>query len=463
MAELRQIRTLHLRASRREQVARKTIALEDALRTASLPQLPRGAILLVRLLDLGRLPADAPPQWLSRHIETRLRALQPALVRVRHDEEPPAASLVWFADRTEALAALLAASLQGVPRAWYWAGVLPGWRHGMTMRELLPRALHEAEATAGAAGVAALLERLLRLDRLDPVLDHLDPAHVAPASGASTASIRPIVMQRQATAEARLIPQPGEASVPAIASDAWRAALTRWGRRWGAADQRSRWLAAHALIAVHGPAAAAHADRLVAHLTAPVRRARAGPTEAFGRKRTDLLAPAERDWQPSHHGGLLLVLPALARLEIAKADPEGDLCLRLLHRIADRLRIRKHDPIRRALPKPLPRQGTRAFVPPAAWRGLRLPRGIDLGREDCLLAACQLVLARYLRRYAKISLRRLVRRPALVHATPTHIDLRFDCCWVELAVRLAGLDLDPGWVPWLGRVVSFHYDYEGQP
>jgi hypothetical protein len=75
---------------------------------------------------------------------------------------------------------------------------------------------------------------------------------------------------------------------------------------------------------------------------------------------------------------------------------------------------------------------------------------------------CQVVLARYLRRYAKTSPRRLVRRPALVHATPTHIDLCFDARWVELEVRLAGLDLDPGWVPWLGRVVNFHYD-EGRP
>ena len=178
----------------------------------------------------------------------------------------------------------------------------------------------------------------------------------------------------------------------------------------------------------------------------------------------ETLPAAEPDWQPSRHGGLLLLLPALARLEIAEADPDGDLCLCLLHRIADRLRIRKDDAIRRALPKPLPRTAPRAFVPPQAWRSLlRLPHGADLGREDCLLAACQLVLARFLRRYARISLRRLVRRPALVHATPTHIDLCFDARWVELEVRLAGLDLDPGWVPWLGRVVSFHYDYEGRP
>jgi hypothetical protein len=508
MAELRQIRTLRLSAPGREQVARTTIALEDALRTASLPRLPRGAILLVRRLDLGRLPADASPQWLSRHIETRLQALQLTPVHPRH-EAPAAARAVWFADRSEALAALLATSLHDAPRAWYWAGVLPGWRPGMSMRELLPRALRQAE---GEAGVAALLDRLMRQGRLDSVLEHLDAAHVAPIAGSASATATP--PQRQGTRGARQLPARGEAagaasipppsrttetSAPPIASDAWRTVLTRWVRRWGPADRRSPWLAAHALVAVHGPAAAAHADRLIAHLTAPRPRSRTAPIEArtdqpqpaaYGPEVDDatLLEPqpmhsaaqpaprealddarpavlpsAEPDCQPSRHGGLLLLLPALARLEIAEADRDGDVCLCLLHRIADRLKIRKEDAVRRALPKPLPREEPRAFVPPDAWRTLmRLPRGVDLGREDCLLAVCQLVLARYLRRYAKISPRRLVRRPALVHATPTHIDLCFDARWVELEVRLAGLDLDPGWVPWLGRVVNFHYD-EGRP
>ena len=526
MAELRQIRTLRLRASRREQVARSAIALEDALRTASLPQMPRGAILLVRRLDLGRLSADASPQWLSRHIETRLQALQLPPARPRHDA--PSAELVWFADRSEALADLLATSLHGTPRAWYWAGVLPGWRASMTMRELLPRVLRQAEVEAdGPAGVAALLDRLLRQGRLDLVLEHLDPCHVQPIAGsastpAATAPSTPsrpqdIVGARPESgkpSEVVRAPPLRRVTVSPIANDAWRPVLTRWFRRWGAADRRSRWLAAHALVAVHGPAAAAHADRLIAHLTGPAPEPRAAPTQAridrpvrgsserapttpqrgprtagpvaeadatlpepeptrgaahatspevLSDARMETLPAAEPDWQPSRHGGLLLLLPALARLEIAEADPDGDLCLCLLHRIADRLRIRKDDAIRRALPKPLPRTAPRAFVPPQAWRSLRLPHGADLGREDCLLAACHLVLARFLRRYAQISLRRLVRRPALVHATPTHIDLCFDARWVELEVRLAGLDLDPGWVPWLGRVVTFHYDYEGRP
>jgi hypothetical protein len=514
MAELRQIRTLRLGAPRRDQIARMAIAIEDALRTAGLPRLPQGALLLVRRLDLGKLPSGASPQWLSRHIETRLQAMQLAAVPPRPD-----APAVWFSDRSEALAALLASSAQDAPRAWYWAGVLPGWRPGMTMCELLPRALRQAAAeplaAAGAAGVAALLDRLLRLDRLDAILEHLDLGHVAPVADsasppapAGAAQLDAALASDPGEAEVGRLPPPSEAietSPPLIAGTVWRAVLTRWVRRWGGADRRSHWLAAHALVAVHGPAAAAQAERLITHLTAPI--VPSGPTQtqteppvhrsrerALSTPRASqpaasapeafetlpepgLVQPAPREpfqdapldaspsagpWQPTRHGGLLLILPALARLEMAAADADGDLCLCLLHRIADRLKIRR-DPVREALPRPLPRTAPRSFVPPDAWHGLRLPRGADLGREDCLLAACQLVLARFLRRYARISLRRLVRRPALVHATPTHIDLRFDARWVDLELRLAGLDLDPGWVPWLGRVVSFHYDYEGQP
>ena len=295
MAELRQIRTLRLRASRREQVARSAIALEDALRTASLPQMPRGAVLLVRRLDLGRLSADASPQWLSRHIETRLQALQLPPARPRHDA--PSAELVWFADRSEALAVLLATSLHGAPRAWYWAGVLPGWRPGMTMRELLPRALRQAEAEPvrrrggwrrGAAGAAVAARtgwtRSWSISSRT-ISRHIAGSASAPAATAPSTPSRPqdIVGARPESgkpSEVVRAPPLRRVTVSPIANDAWRPVLTRWFRRWGAADRRSRWLAAHALVAVHGPAAAAHADRLIAHLTGPAPEPRAAPTQA---------------------------------------------------------------------------------------------------------------------------------------------------------------------------------------
>lgn len=48
--------------------------------------------------------------------------------------------------------------------------------------------------------------------------------------------------------------------------------------------------------------------------------------------------------------------------------------------------------------------------------------------------------------------------PARVRLTRTHVDVHLEVDAPDMAVRLAGLDLDPGWVPWLGRVIAFHYD-----
>lgn len=52
---------------------------------------------------------------------------------------------------------------------------------------------------------------------------------------------------------------------------------------------------------------------------------------------------------------------------------------------------------------------------------------------------------------------RLLRVPARLRHTPSHLDLDMPLGGVRLEVRRVALDLDPGWVPWLGRVVSFHF------
>jgi hypothetical protein len=52
---------------------------------------------------------------------------------------------------------------------------------------------------------------------------------------------------------------------------------------------------------------------------------------------------------------------------------------------------------------------------------------------------------------------RLVRRAGLVVAEPGWIEVHLALAGVDLAVRRAGLDADPGWVDWLGTVVRFVY------
>jgi hypothetical protein len=50
-----------------------------------------------------------------------------------------------------------------------------------------------------------------------------------------------------------------------------------------------------------------------------------------------------------------------------------------------------------------------------------------------------------------------VQRPGRISSTPTHIDLYFGINDVDMRVRRLGLDIDPGWLPWFGKVLSYHY------
>lgn len=48
--------------------------------------------------------------------------------------------------------------------------------------------------------------------------------------------------------------------------------------------------------------------------------------------------------------------------------------------------------------------------------------------------------------------------PARLHITATHVDLTIDIERISLAVRMAGLDQDPGWQPAFCRVIQFHFN-----
>jgi hypothetical protein len=50
-----------------------------------------------------------------------------------------------------------------------------------------------------------------------------------------------------------------------------------------------------------------------------------------------------------------------------------------------------------------------------------------------------------------------LRHPGRIAVTRTHLDVVLPLETVDLDLRLAGLDRDPGWVPSLGRIVLFHF------
>ena len=51
----------------------------------------------------------------------------------------------------------------------------------------------------------------------------------------------------------------------------------------------------------------------------------------------------------------------------------------------------------------------------------------------------------------------LLQLPAVIDATPTRVDAEFDLAALPIAIRLAGLDRDPGWIPATGRTIRFHF------
>jgi hypothetical protein len=143
--------------------------------------------------------------------------------------------------------------------------------------------------------------------------------------------------------------------------------------------------------------------------------------------------------------GFPFLIPLLSQLGIeAWLDNhplllEWDWPRHLLLRIAAQLGIPPEDPVLTAL----------------------VPDGLEPGPQAVVLHSLSRHWSRSLRRWSlgqgRLSLAALVRRPGSVVCHRTHLDLYFDHRQAEIRVRRLGLDLDPGWVSWLGLVVQFHY------
>jgi hypothetical protein len=174
-------------------------------------------------------------------------------------------------------------------------------------------------------------------------------------------------------------------------------------------------------------------------------RARPEPTVAAARRRPD--------WHgallPTAAGGLLFLVHALHRLGLpawlaAPAVPvEAGFGARLLCDIACRTGIPADD------------AGVRVWSDPHQTAALA-------AQERPALDEWNVRLSCWLREREKLTSSRVVRRPAWLSATRTHVDVLFGVNDADVLLRALGLDVNPGWVPWLGRVVQFHYLERGR-
>ncbi|HRP64968.1 MAG TPA: hypothetical protein PLF79_02800 [Thauera sp.] len=141
---------------------------------------------------------------------------------------------------------------------------------------------------------------------------------------------------------------------------------------------------------------------------------------------------------PTRVGGLLFLLPVLERVGLpawlqAHPDAGGALPALVMGELLHRLGVADDDP--------------------AWWLGRPTVEADERRQAARWLAACR----RHLRVAIGIGPASLCLRPAQMEITPTHADVWLAFDQLDLRIRRAGLDIDPGWLPWFGRVVRFHY------
>lgn len=470
----RTVQRLHLRAPSAQAAVHAVHRLEDALRCASLPDVGE-RVLLVRRLHLGRLPEGLSSQSLSLLIEQRVAAVDGEWVH-GGEERAAQADTVFFASRLQAAQAALRWRAQGAAlSAWYWPLALPG------------------VAVQAAPGV--FLDQLVKCLCEHPAAGATLPAWVADAVARGHAGW--LVQHLSAHAVQRLL---GAAAVPVVAaSDASGGTSTAWvlpsgitvrlntpAPRWlhavlGAAQWRpaaARGLVAAVPVLAQAPAVEPPGSRsdsvagsiqaatqvLTAHrpvaAAAPHHEGHRSPTliesEPAARTGAGLgalpfthqpsVAPDGDAWTavPTNAGGLLFVLPVLERLGFADCQashPDLPLCGAVLQHLLHRLALPPDDP---------------------AWALVAsLPVPVD-GAPVPAVTHWVAAVRRYLRRHARIGLASLCLRHAHLSWSPSHLDVHFALASADLRVRRLGLDVDPGWLPWLQRVVTFHFVREGE-
>jgi len=209
------------------------------------------------------------------------------------------------------------------------------------------------------------------------------------------------------------------------------------------------------------PAETVSPDRLASASAAPPRRMESGlrPAAAPPRAQVPRINAHSLPWladaQATHHGGLLFLANALQGLRF-----EGWLAQQPRNAQAGFVDAWFAHALRQA--------GAPADDPQHAWFALQEADDARLSaaaftdgpRTLTPTQALRLWLARVrraLRHRGRIGLRDVVQRRAWVSGSATHLDLVLPLEDVDLRVRRLGLDSDPGWCPWLGRIVAFHF------
>jgi hypothetical protein len=439
--------------------------MEEALRLSSLPGENEGRVYFFRRVYINGVPENGDRRvWLDACQKTLSDLARNAVHAGR--SEAARADAVFFRSQGEACSALLSRVLLREPfQEWFWNNVSDS--------------PFGASAATHVAGIIARLSRSESswLSVASVVIQSDDPVRVL--SFLPEGAVRRWLRELQwntGTAHAPI--------APAAIREASLQMIGRAAKTFGAEDPRVIWLATLAVILaapseMHNGLAVSRARAVVnaaalPHSLAPETREKheietgepiaklpAGPAAQNSSVEVSLpvLSTASVEATrtqpesgavtqsclalPTSGAGLYFLLNALRHLGIAKKNPSARFLAELFRHIAKRAGIPKDDPI-------------------LLWTAATLeetdPEPIDMHQ----LLYWHRKLRRWCRRYGQIGLRAVIRRKGLVTLTRTDLDISLPLDAADIRIRRIGLDLNPGWVPWFGRVVRFHYLHRGE-
>jgi hypothetical protein len=499
---------------------RVAASLEEALRLAALPGEHTGRLYCFRSVAVTGLPARAArAEWMDRVQQT----LSAEAAQAVHGADPRAAfaNAVYFNNYEEALETLLRNALRAGPRAeWYSVSLLrlppdsgPASRIAAVLECLRQPPISPWAAAGiilaaiGAADPAPLLDAIPPFaasawlrglePRGNPPVDLFalelpaqirtmlrqaaghcgwtDPRtiwlaamaviSVSPAASASGSAVSgaPSVLRRIASKQ-RQESADDFPSAPAAVARSARAVDFHDGP--DASTQKGA--REEGIAAAPEPSAAVVRGR-------PVE-----PSADAGRPRSEAppaAVPPERHAGPTLLGaptsaaGLYFLLNVMRRLGIASAIEscpalaEAGLAAHILKRLALHAGVERGDPILLCLNPGQPEfilfPEVLAALPaqPGIWpRDFQSPRApLESG---FLPRTWSLAVRRWCWRTGGITVREIVNRTGHVWLTRSDLDVTLPLAAADIRIRRIGLDIDPGWLPWLGeygRAVRFHY------
>lgn len=519
---------LRLRVGSEDELGHMLPRIEDALRCASLPDTGE-RVLLVRRLALGRIERGISSQSLSRLIEERLAQTDVQWVPGGAAAAEQAA-FVSFADRLQARTLLALKLVRGEPCSeWYWPLAVPEFRaaagRAANLQCIAEAIARLPEARVALPAWAAALVRARAADGLTAFIDSQHGETLLRHAGVAILAVNDDPRRSQAPQNA-VQEHLGPGTEDGV-----------WHREGNEAASWPRWL--HSLLVAGGAQdllahrtsatrpARVEIDRRAAvapaaemprapmpwdHIDNTARpaigrdlaestpkagdrvRADTAPALSMPEKESRPMAVSTQaeptgPWldrigarldqppflEPSAAGGLLFVLPVLARLGapawLAQAESAGEFFVHRVLKVAlQRLDVPMGDPAWVLVAAQLSDAAPLQPPAPPSWCDplLAAPRratttvSLTHALASATSANAQAALwltavRRWLRRGGHIGLASLVLRYGVISLTRTHADVHFRVDDADMRVRRAGLDLDPGWLPWFGRVVAFHY------